>query len=237
MLARKPRHFVVVDEAGGDIEAVLDGAIGAPGEIDGRAVGQVAAMGEAHAQHAVTGIEQREVDRGVRLGAGMRLHVRVIGAEQRPGPVNRELFDDIDVLATAIVTLARVSLGVLVRQYRALGFQHAGARVVLRGDQLDVVFLALPLVRQRLPQFGIEALDAHVFREQFGILRLMKRAGRWTGRRDRARPLAAFARNFVIIQYRAAQLNQNILNFHVILLTRAPGEQAARWSRYFRQGR
>jgi hypothetical protein len=39
------------------------------------------------------------------------------------------------------------------------------------------------------------------------------------------------ARDFVIIQYRAAQLNQNILNLRVILLTRAAGKQAARGSR------
>ena len=66
------------------------------------------------------GFEQRVVDRGVRLRAGVRLDVRVLGAEQRLGTVDRELLGDVDVLAAAVVAGARVALGVLVREHAAL---------------------------------------------------------------------------------------------------------------------
>ena len=55
------------------------------------------------------GLEQRVVHRGVGLRAGVRLDVRVLGAEQRLGAVDRELLGDVDVLAAAVVASARDS--------------------------------------------------------------------------------------------------------------------------------
>ena len=77
----------------------------------------------------------------------MRLHVGVVGAEELLGAVDGELLGDVDEFAAAVVALARIAFGVLVGEHRALGFEHARAGVVLRGDQLDVIFLALALVR------------------------------------------------------------------------------------------
>ncbi len=66
------------------------------------------------------GLEQREHRRGVGLGAGVRLHVGELGAEQGLDPVDGQLLDHVDVLAAAVIALARVALGVLVGQHRAL---------------------------------------------------------------------------------------------------------------------
>ncbi|EEF93685.1 hypothetical protein CATMIT_01681, partial [Catenibacterium mitsuokai DSM 15897] len=87
----------------------------------------------------------------------MRLHVGVVGAVELLDPVDRQLLGDVDVLATAVIALARVALGVLVGQHAALGFQHARAGVVLRGDQLDMVFLAAGLVGDGLGEFVVES--------------------------------------------------------------------------------
>ena len=43
----------------------------------------------------------------------MRLHVRVLGPEERLGAVDRELLDLVDDLAPAVVAPARVALGYL----------------------------------------------------------------------------------------------------------------------------
>src|SRR5690606_31699791 len=58
-------------------------------------------------------------------------------------------------------TLARITFGVLVGQYRTLCLQHARARVVLRGDQLDVLLLARPLGIDGARQVGVKSLDRH----------------------------------------------------------------------------
>jgi hypothetical protein len=92
----------------------------------------------------------------------MRLHIGVGGAEQLLRPIDCQLLGDIDEIAAAVIALARIALGVLVGENRALSFQHARAGVVLRRDQLDMIFLAVAFVRDRLGELGIEAGNRHL---------------------------------------------------------------------------
>ena len=55
----------------------------------------------------------------------MWLHVRVVGPEELLRPVDRELLGLVDPLAAAVVALARQSLGVLVGENGAGGFEDA----------------------------------------------------------------------------------------------------------------
>src|SRR5262249_13791389 len=91
----------------------------------------------------------------VRLRARVGLDVRGVGAEELLRPVDRELLGDVDELAAAVIALARQAFGVLVRELRALSCEHVGARVVLRADQLDVVFLSPEFLLNRGPELGI----------------------------------------------------------------------------------
>ena len=113
-------------------------------------------MGEREAHQRVAGLEQRVVDGGVGLRAGVRLDVGVLGPEQLLGAVDRELLGDVDVLAAAVVALARVALGVLVGQHRALALEHRLRHEVLRGDHLERALLALELEAQHLGDLGID---------------------------------------------------------------------------------
>ncbi len=150
-IGRKARHdhlrlvfqrqlfdFVVVDQAL-VVHAVLDGVEDLARGVHLGAVGQVAAMGQRHAQDGVARLQQGEVHGLIGLRARMRLDVGVGGAEQLLDPVDRQLLGDVDVFAAAVVALVRVTLGVLVGQHAAPGLQDARAGVVLAGDQLDVV--------------------------------------------------------------------------------------------------
>ena len=95
-------------------------------------------MGEHHAEHLVVrvaGFEERAEHRHVRLGAGVRLHVGVVGAEQLLRAIDRELLGHVDELASAVVAAPRVALGVLVVHRRADRGEDGRARVVLRRDQ------------------------------------------------------------------------------------------------------
>ena len=108
------------------------------------------------------GLQQRVVDGRVRLRARVRLHVGVLGAEQRLGAVDRELLGDVDVLAAAVVALARVALGVLVGEDRALALEHRDRHEVLRGDHLERALLALELEREHLGDLRIDLRDRPV---------------------------------------------------------------------------
>src|SRR5580693_198223 len=81
MLLREPFDLIVVDDAGGGDQAVLNRLEKFTREINLGPVGEVPAMIETHSQNRIAGIEQREIDRGVGLGAGMRLDVRVSRAK------------------------------------------------------------------------------------------------------------------------------------------------------------
>ena len=105
MLVGQARELVVVDPLVVLAHAVRDDRVELAGEVERMAVRQMAAVREVHAEHRVAGLEQREVDAHVGLRAGMRLHVGVLGAEQRLGAADGQRLDDVDELAAAVVAL------------------------------------------------------------------------------------------------------------------------------------
>ncbi len=139
------------------VDAVLDGVVQLAGGGHGGAVGQVAAVSQAHAEDGVTGFDQRQVHGRVGLGTGVRLDVGVIGAEQLLGAIDGQLLDHVDVFATAVVALVGIAFGVLVCEHRTLGFHDRRAGVVFRSDQLDVIFLTLGFLLHGGIQVGVEA--------------------------------------------------------------------------------
>ncbi len=86
----------------------------------------------------------------------MRLDVRVLGAEERLRPRDREVLDLVDDLAAAVVALAGQALGVLVREHRADGLEHRRPGEVLGRDQLELVALAPELGVAELGDLGID---------------------------------------------------------------------------------
>ena len=109
---------------------------------------------QIHAEERVARLEEGEHRRGVRLRAGVRLHVRVLGAEELLRAIDRELLDLVHDLAAAVVALARQSLGVLVRERRAHRLEHRRRHEVLARDQLEPVVLPRDLLvdeRRRSP--------------------------------------------------------------------------------------
>ncbi len=142
MLVRQSFGGVVVDELGLRVEAVGDDVEPFAADVDRRTVRQVSAVGEVHAEDRVARLQRGQEDSLVGLRSRMRLDVGEVGVEELLRPVDRQLLDDVDVLAAAVIALARIALRILVRELGTLRRHHGRARVVLRRDQLDVVFLA-----------------------------------------------------------------------------------------------
>src|SRR5262249_40384131 len=112
-------------------DAVGDGTVELAGEVDFLAMREVSAVGEAHAEERIAGLEAAEVGGHVGLGAGVRLHVRVLGAKERLDALQSQRLTEIAVFAAAVVAATGVALGVLVGQDTALGGEDRGAGVVL----------------------------------------------------------------------------------------------------------
>ncbi len=166
----------VVDLAGLGIQAVLDRVVDLAREVRLGTVREVTAVRQAHAEHGVAGLAQGHEDRGVGLGAGMRLDVGVVGAEQLLGAIDGEALGHVHVLAAAVVAFARIPFGIFVGQDTALSRQDTRARVVLGGDELDVLLLATLLVLDCTPELRIVVADLHAFLEHRSFPRRRKAA-------------------------------------------------------------
>ena len=161
MLLRKFRHLVVVNILGFG-QPIGNRVVELSREIHRRAVREVATVCQRHAKNRVARLQCGEVHRLICLRARVRLHVGDLGFEQRLGAIDRQPLRDVHVLAAAVVAFAGIAFGVLVGEHRTLRLQHARAGVVLRCDQLDVIFLALAFRLQCLPQIGVEIPDVLV---------------------------------------------------------------------------
>ena len=97
---------------------------------------EVPAVRKIQAEDGVPGLQHSGVRLHVRRRTGVRLHVGVFRAEELFRSLTCQVLDDVGVLATAIIALARIPLGILVREHRTHGFEHGFAYEILRGDQL-----------------------------------------------------------------------------------------------------
>jgi hypothetical protein len=88
------------------------------------------------------------VSPGSSLGAGVRLDVDVLGAEDLLRPVDRELLGDVHPLTAPVVALARIALRVLVGEDRAGRVEHRLRHEVLGSDHLEGPLLATQLAVQ-----------------------------------------------------------------------------------------
>ena len=123
------------------------------------AVRQVAAVREVQAEDGLARLHRGKVHGHVGGRAGMRLHVRMFGAEQRLGARDRQALDDVHVLAAAVVAAARIAFGVLVREHGAGRFENRAADEVFRRDELEAGRLPVQLVTNRLRDFGIRVSE------------------------------------------------------------------------------
>ena len=112
-------------------------------------------MSEIEAQNAVAGREERHVGGGVGLRAGVGLDVDVFGAEELFGAVAGQVFDDVGVLAAAVVALSGVALCVFVGKNGACGFEDRAADEVFGGNHLEAFVLAPYFVFNLLGDLGV----------------------------------------------------------------------------------
>lgn len=158
-LHRKTFHFIIINRfgfrgntVGNDIEQLA-------GEVHRMSVGQMPAVVKTHGKNRVSGIEQGEVNRHVRLASGVRLDIRGLRAEKFAGALDRDLFHFIDELASAVVAPSRISFRILIRQDGTLCCADRGAGEVLGRNQLDAVILAFRLLVDPCGNFGVRGTD------------------------------------------------------------------------------
>src|SRR5438105_3223871 len=118
-------------------------------------MGEVATVREVQSKDGVSRLQDCAVRLHVGGGTGVRLHIRMLGAEQLLGALARQVLYHVRELASAVVTLSGISFGVLVGKHRPHGFEHSFAYKVLGSDQFQALMLAARFVIDSSGDIGI----------------------------------------------------------------------------------
>ena len=143
VLHGKALYLVVVEHLRVPAHAIGYGIIDGPRKTDGRAVGQVPAVGQGHAEDRVAGPQHAEVRRHIGLRPGVGLHIDVFRAEELLRPGDGEFLNLVGELTPAVVAPVRIPFGIFVRQHGALCLQNGIAYVIFRGNEHDLAQFAL----------------------------------------------------------------------------------------------
>jgi hypothetical protein len=73
----------------------------------------------------------------------VRLDAHVLAPEDLFRAIDGQPFDGVDILAAAVPAFPGITFRILVRQDTALRFHDGAAGEIFRGDQLDVLALAI----------------------------------------------------------------------------------------------
>ena len=111
--------------------------------VNRAAVCQVTAVRETHTHDRVTRLKECKEDCHIGLCAGMGLNVGITCIKKFFCALNGKAFDDIDELTAAIVTLAGIALGILIRKNAALRFENGFGYNVLRCDEFELCALTI----------------------------------------------------------------------------------------------
>ena len=104
---------------------------------------KVAAVIKAHAHNGVARLKQSKINGSVSLRARMGLNICILRAEKLARSFDCNVFNYINILATAVITLAGKSLGIFIREHAAHSRHNLRRNKVFGGDELDIFSLAL----------------------------------------------------------------------------------------------
>ena len=107
-------HLIVINIAGFGGYAVGNEMIVFPGEIDRAAMGQMAAVIQAHAKDGVARLKHGKIHRRVGLRTAVRLHIGMLCPEQLFGALDGQVFCDVHIFAAAVIPSGRITFGIFV---------------------------------------------------------------------------------------------------------------------------
>ena len=159
MLLCKCKYIVVIQSAGFLIKSVRYEVEVFARNVHGRTVCKVSAVSKAHTHYRIAGIQQCKINRRVSLCAGVSLYIRILCSEQLAGTFNSDILNYINILASAVITLAGVSLSILVRKNASHSRHNSRRNDILTCNKLKISFLTGKLLVHCVSNIGIYSLE------------------------------------------------------------------------------
>jgi hypothetical protein len=120
---------------------------------------QVATVGKIHAENYVVLLEGGHIDSYIGGCAGMGLHVGVFRSKEFLGAIDGQLLDFVGVFAAAIVALAWITFGVLIREDGPHGFEDGFGNEGFRGDEFEPGGLAPGFVAEEVCDLWVSGIE------------------------------------------------------------------------------
>jgi hypothetical protein len=130
----------------------------------------MSAVCEIHRKNLVTGLKKRKESRKVGIRSGMRLNVCVISAPKLASTGASDLLDLINKFTSAVVTLAGITLGILVGKNTARCEKNCLGNDVFGCDKLDITALTRKFSATRRADFGVKIL--YSFKKHINVLQI-----------------------------------------------------------------
>ena len=102
---------------------------------------QMSTMIQIHTHYSISRLQHCKKDCHICLCSGMWLYIGIGASKQFFGTVNGKLLYLIHTLTPAIITFARISFCIFIRQWAAHGCHDSFAYPVFGSDQLNVTVL------------------------------------------------------------------------------------------------
>src|SRR6185503_14462881 len=109
-------------------------------------VGEMTAVRQVHSEYLIAVLERGHQHSHIRLRTRMRLHVCMLRAKHLLRAINGRLLDNVRKLASAVITLARITLSILIRKDCAHRLQHCLGNKIFRRYQLKAIRLPTNLI-------------------------------------------------------------------------------------------
>lgn len=107
-------HLIIVHTTCFRIKVIANSIVKYTTGIYGRAMRQVSSMSKIKSHESITGLKYRKQYSRICLSSGMWLYVRELGTEEFLDTLYGKCLNLIHNLATTIISLSRISLGILV---------------------------------------------------------------------------------------------------------------------------
>ena len=146
VLVGQTLHLIIIHTAGLTVEVVAYRLVDDAARIHQRTMTEVPAVVQIESHEGVARIENSQEDSCIGLCTRVRLHIGILCTEEGFYSVDSQLLHLIHHLTASVVSLAGITLGILVGQARTQSLHDLIANEVLRGDKLNAAHLSLLLL-------------------------------------------------------------------------------------------
>ena len=124
-----------------------------------RTMSQMAAISKVHTHYSIARSQKSEKYCHISLCTGMRLNICIFCTKKLLSTINSQLLYHIYMLTATIVTLARITLCILISKDTALSCHNCSADNIFRCNQLQLIALTMKLLCQYLLNLRINTFQ------------------------------------------------------------------------------